>query len=32
MVRLGDKVIGHVEFEASRLGKDNWKIKNEERK
>ena len=32
MVRLGDKVIGHVEFEVSRLGRDQWKIKNEERK
>ncbi len=32
IVRLGDKVIGHVEFEASRLGREKWKIKNEERK
>jgi hypothetical protein len=32
MVRLGDKVIGHVEFETSRFGREKWKIKNEERK
>ena len=32
MVRRGDKVIGHIEFEASRLGRDNWKVKAEERK
>ena len=32
MVRLGDKVIGHMEFETSRFGKENWKVKNEERK
>lgn len=32
MVRLGDKVIGHVEFETSRFGRENWKVKNEERK
>lgn len=32
MVRLGDKVMGHIEFEASRLGGDQWKVKNEERK
>ncbi len=32
IVRLGDKVIGHVEFEASRLGGEKWKIKDEERK
>lgn len=32
MVRLGDKVIGHVEFVASRFGREKWKIKNEERK
>lgn len=32
MVRLGDKVIGHIQFEASRLGAGKWKIKTEERK
>ena len=32
MVRKGDKVIGHLEFEASRLGRDKWKIKEEERR
>ena len=32
MVRRGDKVIGHIEFEASRFRRDNWKIKAEERK
>lgn len=32
MVRLGDKVIGHIEFEASRFGGEKWKIKAEERK
>ncbi len=32
LVRLGDKVIGHIEFEVSRLGRGKWKIKNEERK
>jgi len=31
-VRLGDKVIGHVEFEASRFGREKWQVKNEERK
>ena len=32
MVRKGDKVIGHLEFEASRLGREKWKIKEEERR
>ena len=32
IVRLGDKIIGHMEFEASRLGGEKWKIKDEERK
>ncbi|KAF6242505.1 hypothetical protein C6988_07435 [Nitrosopumilus sp. b1] len=32
MVRKGDKVIGHIEFESSRFGKENWKIKAEERR
>ena len=32
MVRKGDKVIGHIEFEASRLGREKWKIKEEERR
>lgn len=32
MVRLGEKVIGHLEFETSRFGREKWKVKNEERK
>lgn len=32
MVRKGDRVIGHIEFEASRFGRDMWKIKREERR
>ena len=32
IVRLGDKVIGHMEFQASRLRGEKWKIKDEERK
>lgn len=32
MVRKGDKIIGHLEFEASRLGNDIWKLVAEERK
>lgn len=32
MVRKGDKVIGHLEFEASRIGNDIWKLVAEERK
>lgn len=32
MVRRGDKVIGHIEFETSRFGRDNWTIKEEERR
>ena len=32
MVRRGDKVIGHIEFEASRFGREKWKVKNEERR
>lgn len=32
MVRRGDKVIGHLEFEAPRFGSDNWKVKVEERR
>ena len=32
MVRKGDKVIGHLEFEASRFGREKWKIKDEERR
>jgi len=31
-VRRGDKIIGHIEFEASRLGREKWKVKKEERK
>ncbi len=30
-VRKGDKTIGQIEFEASRLGNNQWEIKNEER-
>lgn len=32
MVRKGDKVIGHLEFTASRFGNSQWKLENEERK
>ncbi len=32
IVRRGDKIIGHLEFEASRLTNEKWKIKEEERK
>jgi hypothetical protein len=32
MVRKGDEVIGHLEFEASRFGSEKWKVKTEERK
>lgn len=32
MVRLGEKVIGHLEFETSRFGREKWEVKNEERK
>ena len=32
IVRKGDKIIGHLEFEASRLGREKWKIKEEERR
>ena len=32
MVRLGDKIIGHIEFEVSRFGGQNWKVKAEERR
>jgi len=31
-VRRDDKIIGHIEFEASRFGREKWKVKNEERK
>jgi hypothetical protein len=32
MVRKGDKIIGHLEFEASRFSSEKWKIKEEERR
>jgi len=32
MVRKGDKVIGHLEFEAPMLGSSKWKLKKEERR
>ena len=32
MVRKGDRIIGHLQLEASLFGRDNWKIKEEERK
>ena len=32
IVRKGDKIIGHLEFEASRFGREKWKIKEEERR
>ena len=31
-VRRGDKIIGHIELETSRFGRDKWKVKSEERK
>ena len=30
-VKKGDKTIGQIEFEVSRLGNEQWEIKNEER-
>ncbi len=32
MVRKGDKVLGHLEFESTRFGFEKWKIKDEERR
>jgi hypothetical protein len=32
MVRKGDEIIGHLEFEASRFGREKWMVKAEERK
>jgi len=32
MVRKGDKIIGHLEFESSRLRSQTWKVKGEERR
>ena len=32
LVRRGDKVIGHLELEASRFANEKWKIKVEERR
>lgn len=32
MVRKGDKVIGHLEFVASRFGNNQWELINEERR
>lgn len=32
MVRKGERVIGHLEFTASRLGNAKWELQNEERK
>ena len=32
MVRRGDKLIGHLQFEASRFGRDRWALSNEERR
>lgn len=32
IVRKGDKVLGHLEFESSRFGFEKWKIKDEERR
>lgn len=31
-VRKGEKTIGQIEFEASRFGNGQWKVKDEERK
>jgi hypothetical protein len=32
IVRSGDKVIGHLELEASRFASEKWQVKEEERK
>ena len=32
MVRKGERVIGHIEFTASRLGNNMWDVEAEERK
>lgn len=32
MVRKGDKIIGHLKFEASRFNREKWKIVEEERR
>ncbi len=32
LVRRGDKIIGHIELETSRFGRDKWKVKSEERR
>ena len=32
MVKRGGKVIGHVEFEAARFGRQKWSVKAEERR
>jgi len=32
MVRRGDKLIGHLRFEASRFGNGQWTVKGEERR
>ena len=32
MVRKGDKILGHLEFSASRLGHEKWQLVAEERK
>jgi hypothetical protein len=32
IVRKGDKIIGHIELQSSRFGKDHWDVKSEERK
>jgi len=32
IVRKGDKILGHLEFSASRLANKKWKLHAEERK
>ena len=32
MVRKGDRVIGHLQYTAPRIGKSDWKLVEEERK
>lgn len=32
IVRRGDKIIGHIQLESSRFGRDKWNVKSEERK
>ena len=31
-IRKGDKILGHLELEASRFGSNHWEVKDEERR